>query len=126
MGNSVKYSKLEKNGQLELLAVFYFDDLYKASVVVEVKNNKFHVTDMLNYPHTDYSSFDEIINKSINEVIAECGMQTTAVSTAITKEEFDNLIKAHDLQNDYISKIKEKFLEEVIKALLIENHKTEA
>lgn len=108
-----KYSKLcSPNG--DMIALFYFDDLYKATISVEINTKTFHVMDTVNYPSTNYSSLDEIINK----VIEETGIPNPNVKAiSISKDEFFGLLEESNLGSDFILKIKEKLPDEVIKLL---------
>lgn len=45
------------------IGIMFFADLYKAVVLVDLKDKTFYINDMVNFPNTNFSSFDEVINK---------------------------------------------------------------
>ncbi len=109
-----RYSKITIGNDEKAVGVIYFDDLYKAEVLVDLKSISFYINEMVNFPNTNYSSYDEIINNTAKSL----GINTRTTATSITKDEFHEILKDHDLRNDFIMKIKEKFPEEIIRNML--------
>ncbi|MGD6856657.1 hypothetical protein ACQCVO_16395 [Bacillus infantis] len=117
MKNIEKYSKIMSGNEYNAIGIMYFADLYKAVVLVDLKDKTFYINDMVNFPNTNFSSFDEVINK----VIEHSGINSNANAVSITKDEFHEILQECNLGADFIIKIKQKLPDEVIKNMLENN-----
>jgi hypothetical protein len=111
-----KFSKITKGNSTNAIALAYFEELYRACVIVDLKENTFYVQEIANYPNTNYLGIDEIIQNAISKLGSNYAPNASA--TSITEKEFTEILKEHNLGKDFILKIKEKFPDDVVENIL--------